>query len=201
VLRQDTAIAEKLATELIERPDDQRSPLDLAWGRVYAGWAIGKTGEVDRGISTLCEGLSYLRSAFPYMRSAHLALLAELYIDGEDFESARRSLDEASQRVSELDERLLESEILRLRAEICTRTGTEMLDQGVILLNAAIEVARRQDAKSLELRSCVALGKLWWQQDKRQEAHGLLAPVYEWFTEGFDTADLKEAKGLLDQLA
>jgi predicted ATPase len=65
----------------------------------------------------------------------------------------------------------------------------------------ALEVARRQQAKSLELRAAMSLARLWQQQGKRQEAHALLAPVYAWFTEGFDTADLQEAKALLDALA
>jgi predicted ATPase len=65
----------------------------------------------------------------------------------------------------------------------------------------ALEIARRQQAKSLELRAAVSLARLWESQDKRRDAHDLLAPVYEWFTEGFDTADLKEAKALLDELA
>ena len=112
-------------------------------------WAIGKRGELERGVSTLCKGLTYLSSAFSLYRSTHLALLAELHIDGEDFDSARRVLDEASQRVSGLDERLWESEILRLKAEICARTGPEMFDQGEVLLKDAIEVARHQEAKSL----------------------------------------------------
>ena len=65
----------------------------------------------------------------------------------------------------------------------------------------AIDVARRQEAKALELRSSVALGKLWQQKDKRREAHDLVSPIYDWFTEGFDTPNLKEAKALLDELS
>jgi predicted ATPase len=68
-------------------------------------------------------------------------------------------------------------------------------------LQRALDIARRQQAKSLELRAALSLSRLWQQQGKRDEAHALLAPVYHWFTEGFDTADLQEAKGLLEELA
>jgi predicted ATPase len=68
-------------------------------------------------------------------------------------------------------------------------------------LQRALDVARRQEAKSLELRAAMRLGRLWQQQDKRAEAYALLAPIYGWFTEGFDTADLQEAKALLEELS
>ena len=197
----DVAVAERLATEVMELSIDQRSPLDLAWAQVAAGWAIGKRGELDRGISTLCEGLSYLSSAYLYMRPIHLALLAELYIDNGRINEAVVTIESAICRVSDVDERMFEAEILRLEAALCLHTNPKGFEQVETLLLESIEVARQQEAKSLELRSSVALGELWKQQDKRREAHNLLAPIYEWFTEGFDTPDLKEAKALLDELS
>ena len=95
---------------------------------------------------------------------------------------------------------LWESEILRLKTEVCMRDVPTHHEHAESLLRKAMQVARRQEAKSLELRSSVDLGKLWQQQDKRQKAHDLVAPIYDWFTEGFDTPDLKEAKALLEQL-
>src|SRR5207244_2354183 len=94
-----------------------------------------------------------------------------------------------------------EAEVHRLRGVLLLRqTGTHQAEAET-WLQRALDVARRQEAKSLELRAATSLSRLWQQQGKRQEAHDLLAPVYYWFTEGFDTADLQEAKALLDVLS
>ena len=128
----------------------------------------------------------------------HLALLAELYIDSERFDEALATLEEPNLRPNE---RMFEVEILRLKAVICMRTAPPNFKDAESLLVEAIEVARRQEAKSLELRSSVELGKLLQQRDNRQEARDLVAPIYNWFTEGFDSPDLKEAKALLEELS
>ena len=84
-------------------------------------------------------------------------------------------------------------------AAICWRAA-DALDEAEAALKESLEVARRQEAKSLELRAAISLARLWAEQGERQKANDLLAPVYDWFTEGFDTADLKHAKALLDEL-
>ena len=99
------------------------------------------------------------------------------------------------------EERYWEAEIHRLRGVLLLRqTGTPQAEAEA-WLQRALEVARRQQAKSLELRAAMSLSRLWQQQSKRDEAHALLAPVYDWFTEGFNTADLQEAKALLEEFA
>ena len=99
------------------------------------------------------------------------------------------------------EERCWEAEVYRLRGVLLLRqTGTPQAEAEA-WLQRALDVARRQEAKSLELRAAMSLSRLWQQQGKRAEAHALLAPVYAWFTEGFDTADLQEAKALLAALA
>ena len=98
------------------------------------------------------------------------------------------------------EERYWEAEIHRLRGVLLLRqTGTPQAEAEA-WLQRALDVARRQQAKSLELRAAMSLSRLWQQQGKRAAAHALLAPIYGWFTEGFDTADLQEAKALLEAL-
>ena len=97
-------------------------------------------------------------------------------------------------------ERWWEAEVHRLKGELLLHQATSDVAQAETCFHQALDVARYQQAKSLELRAATSLARLWQSQDKRQGARDLLAPVYEWFTEGFDTADLIEAKGLLDEL-
>jgi predicted ATPase len=128
-----------------------------------------------------------------------LVLLAEAHGEVGDTAVALGLLDEALARVERTNERLFEAELHRLRGELMLlNTGA---DQAEACLRRAIEVARAQDAKLWELRAATSLAKLWAEQGKRAQARNLLAPVYSWFTEGFDTADLTDAKALLDELA
>jgi predicted ATPase len=112
-----------------------------------------------------------------------------------------QALAEAHTLVEQHEERYWEAEIHRLRGVLLLRQTMPQQEEAETWLQRALDVARRQEAKSLELRAAMSLGRLWQQQGKRQEAHGLLAPVYNWFTEGFDTADLQDAKALLEALA
>src|SRR4030095_4217301 len=116
-------------------------------------------------------------------------------------EDGLQALAEAHTLVEQHEERWWEAEISRLRGVLLLRqTGTPQ-GEAETWLQCALDVARRQEAKSLQLRAAMSLSRLWQQQGKRAEARALLAPVYGWFTEGFDTADLREAKGLLDALS
>jgi predicted ATPase len=99
------------------------------------------------------------------------------------------------------EERWWEAEVCRLRGVLLLRQPGTPPAEAEAWLQQALDVARRQEAKSLELRAAMSLSRLWQQQGKRQEAHALLAPIYGWFTEGFDTADLQDARALLDALA
>jgi predicted ATPase len=117
-------------------------------------------------------------------------------------EEGLRVLSGALRTVNRTDERYYEAEVHRLRGDLLlAQGGVEAETEAEASFHKAIEVARRQQAKSLELRAAMSLGRLWQQQGKRQEAHELLAGIYGWFTEGFDTADLQEAKVLLEELA
>ncbi len=98
-------------------------------------------------------------------------------------------------------ERWYEAELYRLKGELLLQQSSDNQAEAEACFQQALDVARHQQAKSFELRAATSLARLWQQQGKRQEAHDLLAPVYSWFTEGFDTADLQDAKALLDELA
>jgi predicted ATPase len=112
-----------------------------------------------------------------------------------------RALAEAHTLVEQQEERHWETEVARLRGVVLLRQPGTSQAEAEACFQRALDVARHQEAKALELRAAMSLTRLWQQQGKRDEARGLLAPVYGWFTEGFDTADLQEAKALLDALA
>ena len=103
--------------------------------------------------------------------------------------------------VEQQEERYWEAEIHRLRGVLLLRQPGTPQAEAEAWLQRALDVARRQEAKSLELRAAMSLSRLWQQQGKRDEARALLAPIYGWFTEGFDTADLQEAQALLEELS
>jgi predicted ATPase len=131
-------------------------------------------------------------------------LLAEVYAHLGHTENGLQALAEAHTLVEQHEERWWEAEISRLRGVLLLQqTGTSQAEAEA-WLQRALDVARRQEAKALELRAAMSLSRLWQQQGKQQgkqaDARALLAPIYGWFTEGFDTADLQEAKTLLDTL-
>ena len=109
------------------------------------------------------------------------------------------ALDRAAETAAATGECHYQAELHRLRGAVLAKTGDAA--EAASWFQRAIDTARSQQAKSLELRAATSLARLWRDQGKRAEAHDLLAPVYGWFTEGFDTADLKDAKALLDELA
>ena len=199
-LRRDVSAAERLAQEVLELSDEQRSPLDWAWASIAAGWAIGKQGRLDEGIKKANEGLAYMAANFQVFLSAKLALVAELYIDAGRLKEAAEKLEIAATRIAELGECCGEVEVLRLKAQVCMRENQDF-EKAESLLKHARDVARNQDAKSLELRACVSLGELWVLQDNQRAAYDLVLPIYESFTEGVGTADLSRAKALLDRLS
>ena len=134
------------------------------------------------------------------MRPYGLTLLAEAYAQLEQAEEGLAVVSEALETVATTGERFYEAELHRLQGELSLQLPTP-LAEAEACLQQALAVARRQQAKSLELRAAMSLSRLWQQQGKRAEAHQLLAEVYGWFTEGFDTADLQEAKALLAERA
>lgn len=135
------------------------------------------------------------------LRPYGLALLAEAHARMGRHETGLTLLTEALAVTNHTEERRWETELHRLKGELLLAQGTENATEAESCFHQALDVARRQEAKSLELRAAMSLAKLWQSQGKRQKAYDLLAPVYGWFTEGFYTAALQEAKALLDALA
>jgi predicted ATPase len=147
------------------------------------------------------EGMTIYRATesalwLPYF----LTLLAETYGAASQPDAGLRFLDEAHAVMDNTQERFYEAEVHRVQGVLVLAQAADQHAQAETCFQHALDVAHRQQAKSLELRAAMSLARLWQQHGKRAEAHELLAPVYGWFTEGFDTADLQEAKALLDEL-
>jgi predicted ATPase len=142
-----------------------------------------------------------LASGSEQWRPYYLALLAEAAGAAGQPEDGLRLLAEAQGILARTDERFYEAELSRLTGVLHLAHAPAAQAEAEANMRHALEVARRQEAKSLELWAAVSLSRLWQHQGKRVEAYELLAPVYGWFTEGFDTADLQEAKTLLEALS
>jgi predicted ATPase len=172
-----------------------------ALGALYTGFARVGQGEIAPGIAQLHGGLDMLRQMAVVMFMPYcLALLAEAYgLAGQNAE-ALAALDEAIAIIDQTGESWWQAELFRLRGQLLLATGAAPRDIEAYY-QRAIQVACQQEAKSLELRAAVSLARLWQQQGRSAEAYQLLAEIYGWFTEGFDTADLQEAENLLAELA
>jgi predicted ATPase len=171
-------------------------------GRLLQGWALVAQGQEDEGLGQMHQGLTaYLATGAKIWQPYFLALLAEGYGRVGAPEEGLQALTEALARVQKTGERLWEAELHRLRGALLLQQAVPDAPQAETCLHQALAVARHQQAKSLELRAATSLARLWQQQGKRAEARALLAPVYGWFAEGFATADLQDARALLEALA
>jgi predicted ATPase len=132
--------------------------------------------------------------------SDYLYLLVETSSQEAQPRERLHVLDEALTLVEKNEERWCKAELYRLKGALLLQQGSDNQAEAERCFHQAIAIAQNQQAKSWELRAATSLARLWQQQGKRQEAHDLLAPVYGWFTEGFDTADLQDAKALLEAL-
>jgi len=156
-------------------------------------------GDAATGVVQIAQGWEAVqRIGQQLYRPYQLALLAEAYGQAGQPEAGLPCLAEAVTLVAATEERWWEAEVSRLQGELLLQLPHPALPQATACFHQALEVARRQQAKALELRAALSLSRLWQQQGKRAEAYALLAPIYGWFTEGFDTADLQEAKVLLE---
>jgi len=181
---------------------EQGFPAWAATGTSLRGWALAMQGQGEEGLAQVRQGIAAWRAAgggvlVPY----YCTLLAEVSAHLGHLEVGLQALAEAHTLVEQHDERYWEAEIHRLQGILLLRQPGTPPAEAEACFQRALDVARHQEAKSLELRAATSLARLWQQQGKGQEAHDLLAPVYGWFTEGFDTADLREAKALVDTLS
>jgi tetratricopeptide (TPR) repeat protein len=209
---QEWAIAQEEAEEVIEIASKQGLAVGLAWATTIRGWALAKQGQGETGIAQLRQGVAAFQAAQQTLVTHHLTLLAEAYDSVGDPVAGLAALDEAAALVEKIGERFWEAEIYRLKGELLLRVGGAARSVGAIqamqdsespeeCFLTAIEIARRQAGKSLELRATVSLARLWQQQGKRDQAQRMLADIYGWFTEGFDTVDLQQAHALLQELS
>jgi class 3 adenylate cyclase/predicted ATPase len=172
------------------------------FGILGQGWLLSLTGKPSDAIQMLTSGIAdSLSSRTTVFVPEWLSFCARDYADGVKFDDAWRCVDEAMTMLENTKEKWCEAEIQRTAGEIALKSPQPDTVKAEAFFSRALLVARKQQAKSLELRAAMSMARLWRDQAKRDEARELLAPVYGWFTEGFDTLDLKQAKGLLDKLA
>jgi class 3 adenylate cyclase/predicted ATPase len=173
-----------------------------AFGRILQGWAAAQRGEVTTGIALIRDGWAAAEATGTRIYTPfHLALLAEALALAGKTEEGLAALDDASATAAGSGAKCWNAEIHRLSGELTGHLPYPDPAKTEDLFRTALAIAREQGTRGYELRAAVSLARLWREQGRRGEARELLAPLYGWFTEGFDTADLKDAKALLDQLA
>jgi tetratricopeptide (TPR) repeat protein len=209
---QEPAVAQEQAEEVIEIASKQGLAVGLAWATTIRGWALAQQGQGEAGIAQLRQGLAAFQATQQALLTHHLTLLAEAYDALGEPAAGLAVLDEAAALVEKIGERFWEAEIYRLKGELLLRVGGAARSLGAVqgmqdsvspeeCFLTAIEIARQQAGKSLELRATVSLARLWQRQGKQSQARRMLADIYGWFTEGFDTIDLQQAKALLQELS
>jgi TOMM system kinase/cyclase fusion protein len=173
----------------------------LAQEKILRGWALAAQGQGEAGIAQMREGLAAWGAIGAALyRAYQLMQLAEVYGTAGQAEEGLRVLAEARAAVPHKEGRFYEAELSRLEGELLLARAAAHDTEAETCFRQALEVARHQEAKSWELRAALSLSHLWQHEGKRAEAYALLEPVYGWFTEGFETADLQEAKALLEAL-
>ena len=179
---------------------EQGMPFWLAWGTIMQGWVLSAQGDGEGGIAALRQGLTmYQVAEETQFSTCWHALLAEAYGKNGQVDESLSTVGEALDFVEKTNERFYQAELYRLQGEMTLQPSKR--EEAEACFRQAIEIAQKQEAKSWELRAATSLARLWQGQGKKQEARDLISPVYNWFTEGFDTADLKDAKALLDELS
>jgi predicted ATPase len=201
-LRREERCTQACAEAALTLGTAQGFPYLMAYGAILRGWALAQRGQAKEGVEQITQGsLAYRATGAEVLLPYFLALLAEAYGIMEQPETGLTALAEALTVVDKTGARFYEPELYRLKGDLLLQQNSANQVEAESCFSQAISIARSQPAKSFELRAATSLARLWQQQGKCQEAHDLLAPVYNWFTEGFDTADLQAAQALLEALA
>jgi predicted ATPase len=201
-VRWDVPAVHEQAAAAVALSTAQDFPQWAALGTSLRGWALAMQGQGEEGMAQVRQGIAAWRATGAALHVPYLCtMLAEVADHLGHPEDSLQALAEAHTLVEQHEERWWAAEVARLRGVLLLRQPGTPQAEAETRLRRALDVARRQEAKSLELRAAMSLSRLWQQQGRRDEARALLAPIYGWFTEGFDTADLQEAKALLDALA
>jgi len=215
-LRREWQVVQERAKALMALSVEQGFALWAARGTLWQGWALAAQGQVEEGIAQIRQGLAAERTTGTELRRQYwLALLAEACGQMDQIEEGLTALSEALAMVQKNGERFWEAELYRLKGQLLLGVRDQRSEIGDHFLSAvsdtlhsspeecfrqAVDIARRQNAKSLELRATLSLSRLLQKEGRSEEARGNLSEIYNWFTEGFDTPDLQEAKALLDAL-
>jgi adenylate cyclase len=194
--------AQERADAAIVLATEQGFPYWRPLSSVPHGWALVQQGQAREGIEQIRQGLmAWQAIGGGLLRPYFLALLAEAYGTMGQPAAGLPVLAEALTLIDKTGERWYEPEIYRLKGALLLQQSADNHGEAQACFQQALDVARSQQAKSLELRAATSLSRLWQQQNQRDNARRLLSTVYAWFTEGFDTADLQEAKALLEELS
>jgi len=197
-LLRDHAVLDEWVAQLVALATEQGFPHWSAQAKIYQGWVKVNTGDLAAGISLLRSGRDAFRATGAKLLLPHyMGLLAAAGEIAGQMEEAVTLLDGALQIVEWTGERWLEADLYRLKGQMLSRHACSEAEE---LYCKALDIAKEQKAKLWELRAAVSLAQLRRQQRRLAEARDLLAPIYCWFTEGFETPDLKQAKTLLDEL-
>jgi class 3 adenylate cyclase/predicted ATPase len=217
--RREWQIAREQAEAVMTLSTEQGFPFWLAQGTIVRGMALAEQGQVEEGIAQMQQGLAAFRAmGAELVRISHLPRLATAYAKAGQVEEGLRVVAEALAAVDQTGARVSEAELYRLKGQLTLQKfqvssakfqvtnpqhsapSTQAEAEAEACFFKAIEIARKQQARSLELRAVMSLSRRWQSQGKKDEARRMLAEIYNWFTEGFDTKDLQEAKKLLEEL-
>jgi predicted ATPase len=200
-LLRDGREAHEQAEALIAVTTEHGLPLWLAAGVLFQGWALAANGRGKDGIAVMRRGLADYRATGSELFSPYfLALLAAVHTRADQAVTGLKLLSEALGEAKQTGVRWIEAELHRLQGELQLALPEGDRSEAEACFRQALAVAGEQQAKLWELRAASSLARLWRDQGKRAQARDLLAPIYHWFTEGFDTADLKGANELLEEL-
>ncbi len=200
-LHREWRAAQERAEATIALATEQGFPYWGARGAILHGWALASQGQAREGSEQIQQGLlAYHATGAEALRPYYLALLAEVYGTMDQPAAGLTVLAEALTLADQTGEGVYEPEISRLKGALLLQQSPDNHTEAHACFQHALDMARAQQARSLELRAATSLARLWQQQGKCTVARELLAPVYGWFTEGFDTTDLQEAKALLEAL-
>jgi len=196
----DVDEVDRLAKATIAHSTEHGFPYYHAWAQVLEGWSGAVRGTCEDGITSIRRGIEVLQTMAKMRLPYYRALLADACKCSGRIDEALQAIADAFNDSRKAEERWWDAELHRLQGELLRLEAVNRVAEAEICFRTAIEVARGHQAKSLELRAAVSLGRLWCEQGKQRQARQLLVEVHDWFTEGFETPDQREARSLLEEL-